>query len=328
AHIEDDVKFAEFTQILYFPTDLLNIERGVTTFAGTKLASFEMTKEGLCYLDEIHIGANTNLTNWCTIMPGTRLSPKTMIGSLTLIVPDTVSKDTNRVLLGIPAREMPFVLVDTTSFVDGLSSSSNSVSMHTLMFNCLHFFLYKSAFIILYLSLPVAFSPLLHIMIVCVVYRFSIAIRNKRTQFTFSEVINCSQQFFRLWMFDFFIFVGPYLSGTQFLVFFYRALGAQIGCDVILPHISCLTDPDLATIGDHVRLQRGAHVQCHTFEQRVLKFAPVNVNHSSVLMNNTLVLSGAILHGRNRILPWTLVMKNDQLPPNTNWSGVPAQQIL
>ncbi len=55
--------------------------------------------------------------------------------------------------------------------------------------------------------------------------------------------------------------------------------------------------------------------------------APVTVNHSSVLMNGTVVLSGSILQGQNRLLPWTLVMKGDQLPPNTNWSGVPAQQI-
>jgi hypothetical protein len=44
-------------------------------------------------------------------------------------------------------------------------------------------------------------------------------------------------------------------------------------------------------------------------------------------MSNALVLSGSILQGHNRILPWTLVMKGDQLPHNTNWSGVPAQQI-
>jgi hypothetical protein len=45
-------------------------------------------------------------------------------------------------------------------------------------------------------------------------------------------------------------------------------------------------------------------------------------------MSNALVLSGSRLEGQNRILPLTLVMKDDQLPPGTNWSGVPAQQIL
>ncbi len=52
------------------------------------------------------------------------------------------------------------------------------------------------------------------------------------------------------------------------------------------------------------------------------------MNQSSVLMSNTLVLSGSSLHGHNRILPLTLVMKNDQLPSSTTWSGVPAQRTI
>ncbi len=68
--------------------------------------------------------------------------------------------------------------------------------------------------------------------------------------------------------------------------------------------------------------------KCHTFEQRLLKLVPATVNHSSVLMSSTLVLSGSTLQGQNRLLPLTLVMKDDQLLPNTIWSGVPAQQIV
>ena len=60
---------------------------------------------------------------------------------------------------------------------------------------------------------------------------------------------------------DFLVYVGPYLSGTQFLIFLFRVMGARIGYDVILPHIGCLTDPHLVTIGDHVRLNMGAYIQ-------------------------------------------------------------------
>ncbi|CAF1262505.1 unnamed protein product [Rotaria sordida] len=209
ARIEDDVKILNFHQILRFPSNLLNIERGVTTFGGAKLVSFKMTKEGLCYLDEIHLGSHTNLGSGCTIMPATKLPSETIVGSLTLVTQKTVN--TQR---------------------------------------------------------------------------------------------------------------------TQFLVFLFRVLGAQIGSDVILPDISCLTDLHLVNIGNHVRLSKSAVIQPHTFEQRIYKLAPITVNHSSVLMSNTLVLSGARLQGQNRILPWTLVMKDDQLPPNTNWSGVPAKQVI
>ena len=70
------------------------------------------------------------------------------------------------------------------------------------------------------------------------------------------------------------------------------------------------------------------YLKSHTFEQRLFKLAPITVNDSSVLMSSALALSRSILHGQNRILPLTLVMKEEQLPPNTNWSGVPASQVV
>jgi acetyltransferase-like isoleucine patch superfamily enzyme len=263
AHIEDDVKFGKLQQILYFPTNLLNAESGVTTFGGVILAPFEVNQNGLCCLDEIHLSTGTNLGNGCTIMPGSRLSSKTMVGSFTLVTQGTVSSDMNRVLFGIPAREMPFVMPDATAPVNDLSSSSNSLSIHTLLITCLRFFISKCLFITPYLSLPVVISPFIYVFLFCAVYRYLISARKTRTQFTFSEIINLyrSQPFFGLWKTDFSVLVAPYLSGTQFLVFLFRALGAQIGSDVILPGISCLADCYLVTIGDHVRLNRAAYIQ-------------------------------------------------------------------
>ncbi|CAF3978740.1 unnamed protein product [Adineta steineri] len=252
AHIEDDVKIADIQHLLCFPTNLLHIKCGVTTFGGVKLTSFQLTKEGLCYLDKIELGSNVTLGNGCIIMPGTQLSSNTMVGSLTLVTRETTTHNNNSIILGIPACEMPFTLSNNIPSVHDLSYS-NSFSNHNLVFTCI---------------------------------------------------------------------------GTQFLIILFRAIGARIGSDVILSHINCLTDPHLVTIEDHVRLNMGAYIQCHTFEQRFLKEAPIIVKHSSVIMNSTLILSGATLHGQNRILPLTLVMKDDQLPSNTDWFGVPAQQVV
>ncbi|CAF3892256.1 unnamed protein product [Adineta steineri] len=111
--------------------------------------------------------------------------------------------------------------------------------------------------------------------------------------------------------------IGSYLSGTQYLVILYRILGAKIASDVILRNITCFTDPHLTTIVNHV--------QCHTFEQRLFKLVPVTINDSSVITSNALILSGAQLQRQNRLLPWTFVMKDDQVSAKTNWSGVPAR---
>ncbi|CAM4846822.1 unnamed protein product [Rotaria magnacalcarata] len=144
AYIEDDVRLAEFQPILRFPSNLLKIQRGVTTFGGVTISSFEISDAGDICFDKIILGSDTTLGNGCTLLPGTLLAPDTM---------------------------------------------------------------------------------------------------------------------------------------------------------------------------------------CRTFEQRLYKVAPVVVNHSSVLMSRSNILPGSILHGRNRLLPLTLVMKNDQLTFNTVWSGVPARQL-
>ncbi len=63
----------------------------MTTFGGAKHASFEMTKEPLCYLREVQLGPAMNLANWCTIMAVIRISPEIIVGSLILATPTTVS---------------------------------------------------------------------------------------------------------------------------------------------------------------------------------------------------------------------------------------------
>ncbi|CAF1020735.1 unnamed protein product [Rotaria sordida] len=79
AHVDNDVKIAHIIPILRYPSNLLRIERGVTTFGYVMLAPFEMTNEGDCSLDYISLGSGTNLANGCTLMPGTQLSCNTMI---------------------------------------------------------------------------------------------------------------------------------------------------------------------------------------------------------------------------------------------------------
>jgi acetyltransferase-like isoleucine patch superfamily enzyme len=236
----------------------------VTTFGRVKLAPFEMTREGLCCIDKIQLGSEANLGNWCTIMPGTQLPSRTIVGSLTLVTRETVSDDVNGVLLGIPARKMPFVMPGNTSAVSDMSSST-SLSVCPLLFTCLGFFITKCLLIILYSSLPVAIVLIVHVILVCVLYYYLISSIKTSSHSTFLEVINRSGQFLGGFMKDFSTFVGPYLSGTQYLVFLLRAFGAQIRSDVVLSSIHCVSDPHLTTIGDHVRLNMLAHIQVRYF---------------------------------------------------------------
>jgi acetyltransferase-like isoleucine patch superfamily enzyme len=269
AHIADDVKLGEIQQILRFPSNLLNIEHGVTTFSGAILASFEMTKEGLCYLDEIHLDSGINLGNWCTIMPGTRIPSEKIVGSLTLVKQTTASDHFNSVLLGIPACEMPFAMSDHPSITNDMASAS-SLSIRNWLLICLSFFISKCFSITVCSSLPLAIALFIHLICARALYHYSISARGRGSHFQFSEVITHFQLFLHVLIFDFFDFLSPYLSGTQFLVFLFRVFGAQIGSDVIISDGSCILDPHLVSIGDHVRLHRNAYIQVRHIYFRLL----------------------------------------------------------
>ncbi|UJR29564.1 hypothetical protein I4U23_010781 [Adineta vaga] len=327
ARIENDVKFSEFRQILYFPSNLLSVDSGVTTFLGAKLLPYEMTREGLCCFDHTHLSFNATLGNWCTIMPGAQFSSGITVSSLSLVTRETVNMDANKIFLGIPAREMPFAVVDNMSAENDLSFYSNSFSISALLIHIIIFFIIRCATISLYILLPASVATFMLLIIFCIACRYFIfiafGIKHKS-----SDLITLVNVIILKFVVSYWVFFAPYLSGTQFFVFIFRVMGAKIGYDVILNGILCLTDPFLTSIGNHVRLQMGAHIVCHSFEQRLSKFKHVTVNDSSILMSNVAVYSGSTLGGQNRLLPLTFVMKNDQLQPNTNWYGVPAQKIV
>ena len=261
AHIDDDVKLAEFQQILRFPSNLLHIERSVTTFGGVVLAPFHMTTETLCYVDQIHLGRDANLTNSCTILPGARLSSQQIVGSLSLVTRENDNVDhADCVLLGIPARQMPFTIPEIGSLVDKIAySRSQSIRMWLLVI--LFFFVGKCLLITIYSAVPLIIALAIHVFFFCVLHHYSTMSTKTRSQLQFSEVVTHLQYLLHTSTSDFKFFIGSFLSGTQFLVFLFRLLGARIGSDVIIGDIGCLTDPHLVSIGDHVRLHRHAFVQ-------------------------------------------------------------------
>ena len=259
ADIEDDVKLAQFQSILRFPSNLLKIQRGATTFARATLIPFEMTREGDCCLDTITLGSGTNIANAC-ISPGIHLGPNTIVGNLTLVTRETHMSVAGAVLLGIPARQMPFVMPEETKPVHNVSLCGFP-SLLTPMSTCLIILIGKCLFITIYWLLPAVTAPFVHAVLFCAIYHCTISQTRTKTTFTFSERVTRTYQFLGTVLDEFIDFISPFLSRTQYLILLFRALGARIGRDVILPDIYCLPDPHLVTIGDHVRLSIGACIQ-------------------------------------------------------------------
>ena len=259
-HVQDDVYIRDFQLVLRFPSNLLELGRGVSTHGNVMFASFAMSDEGQCYIDEICLGSDTELGNFCLILPGTRLPSKTYVGVLSRVTSENNCSETDVILLGIPSRKMPFTMPPNISIKND-RSSSNPSSFHSLVFICLNCLINKFLVIILYSSLSVTTALVTHTIAFCGLYRLSLFSHTNHIRSTFVEPIARVQELFDSLNADFFTFIGPLLTGTQYLVFLFRALGAQIGRDVILPDIGCLSQPHLVTIGDHVRLNMRAWIQ-------------------------------------------------------------------
>ncbi|CAF1459222.1 unnamed protein product, partial [Adineta steineri] len=306
AYIEDNVKLYDIGIFLSYPKNLLKLETGVTIFGYVLLVPTEMTLSGDHCVDRITLGAHANLANRCSVLPGSHLASETMVGNLTRISREINSKQGD-VFIGVPARVMPFKMPLRSNITDQIEITS-------LWHTCFWHFISKCLLINIYLLGGFIGGPVIHITLICSFYRWNSSIRYELVQHILGRLTHDCQQF-----------ICPFFSNTQWLIRLFRGFGAYIGKGVVLPDFSCITYYHLITIGDNVRLNIHANIQCHSFEQRSLKLAPVAIGNSCVLMSGSYVMAGCKLMGNNKLYPFTLIMKNDQLPPNTHWRGLPAQ---
>ncbi|CAF3797091.1 unnamed protein product, partial [Adineta steineri] len=305
AHVEENVKLAGIDTFLSCPTNLLKLEMGVTTFGGVLIVPTELTLTGDHRVDQIVLGFHTNLGNGCSIMPGSYLESETMIGNLTRISRETKSK-CGEVFMGVPARTMPFQMPPRLEIQD-------QIEIIPFWHTCLSHYVSKCLLLSIYSFGGLVGGSVIHTILACSFCRCCSYIRY--------QVI---EQIITRMILDYAQLICSFLGNTQWLIRLFRAYGAHIGENVIMSDISNITDYHLMTIGDNVRLHVGTQIQGHSFEQRIFKLAPVSIGNSCVLMSYSIVMPGCKLMGNNRLYPLTLIMKNDQLPPDTHWKGVPA----
>ncbi|RAK93782.1 acetyl-CoA synthetase-like protein [Aspergillus costaricaensis CBS 115574] len=120
------------------------------------------------------------------------------------------------------------------------------------------------------------------------------------------------------------------LSGTAYLSWFYRAMGATIGADCALsangePHIF-LTEPDLVTLGDRVTVD-DASLVCHLNTRGDFELHPLRVSDRSVMRTGSRLLSGASMGKDACLLEHTLVLSGDHVEDGTTLQGWPAEEF-
>ncbi|KAE8448916.1 hypothetical protein EG329_008712 [Mollisiaceae sp. DMI_Dod_QoI] len=117
------------------------------------------------------------------------------------------------------------------------------------------------------------------------------------------------------------------LTGSHFIVLYFRALGAKIGKDCALfaggrPSL-VFTEPDLLTLGDRVVLDDASLVG-HINSRGRFSLNELWIGSGSVLRSGTRVLSGARMGERSVLLEHTLVMAGDVADDGVVYQGWPA----
>jgi non-ribosomal peptide synthetase-like protein len=115
------------------------------------------------------------------------------------------------------------------------------------------------------------------------------------------------------------------LTGTPFICWFFRLLGAKIGRRVYMETTE-LTEYDLVTIGDDVALNSDATLQTHLFEDRVMKMSTVEIGSRCTVGSLSLVLYDTRMEEGAVLGDLSLLMKGETLPTGTRWAGIPAQR--
>ncbi|GJN70587.1 putative PKS/NRPS-like protein biosynthetic cluster [Purpureocillium lilacinum] len=120
------------------------------------------------------------------------------------------------------------------------------------------------------------------------------------------------------------------LTGTHWIVLYFRAMGAKIGKDCALfangrPSLM-FTEPDLVTLGDRVAVD-DASIVAHINTRGTFDLNRLDVGSRCVLRSGSRLLSGAIMRPDSCLLEHTLVMGGDIVEEGSVMQGWPAGKL-
>lgn len=120
----------------------------------------------------------------------------------------------------------------------------------------------------------------------------------------------------------------PLLSGSAYIVWYYRALGATIGDDCAIhangnPNIF-FTEPDLLTLGNRVAVD-DASLVCHLNSRGEFELHTLDVGDRSILRAGSRLMSGASMGRDACLLEHTLVLSGNHVEDEQTLQGWPAE---
>ncbi|MEY2427441.1 MAG: hypothetical protein QOJ40_326, partial [Verrucomicrobiota bacterium] len=337
---------AEISTASFISPDLLSI--GEESFIADSVSlGAPRVREGFLTIGTNQIGARSFIGNSALLPPGAVIGDKVLIGCLSTPPPnpaDALRSDTTWMgspAIFLPHRQQSAAFPDETTFnpstklrvqraiiefVRVIAPSTGFIILISLVFSSL--LLLRDSFTLLQ---TLAFFPFLYfacglaaaLLVIAVkwilVWRYRPCEKPLWSTFVWrNELLNALHEHLAE------PFLVGALTGTPFVCWYFRLLGARIGRRVYM-ETTDLSEFDLATIGDEAALNADCTIQTHLFEDRVMKMSTINiaarckVGAGSLVLYDTQMERGAVLGDLS------LLMKGESLPANTKWQGIPAQ---
>ncbi|KAF7289447.1 Peroxisomal-coenzyme A synthetase [Mycena chlorophos] len=119
------------------------------------------------------------------------------------------------------------------------------------------------------------------------------------------------------------------LTGSVYIVWYFRALGAKIGKNVALypgGKTGLMTEPDLVRLGDNVNLD-DCSVVAHINSRGNFALNSLRIGNGCALRTGSRLLSGASMEDSSMLLEHTLMTSGDVADAGTVYSGWPAKPV-
>jgi non-ribosomal peptide synthetase-like protein len=129
----------------------------------------------------------------------------------------------------------------------------------------------------------------------------------------------------RFWKVPAFRYVQAY-NGTPFKTMIWRMLGVTVGAKVF-DDGAFITEKEFASIGDHCTLNAGSIIQCHSQEDGGFKSDRTSIGSACTLGVGAFVHYGVTMGDEAVLSSDSFLMKGQEIPAQTVWTGNPAQEV-
>jgi non-ribosomal peptide synthetase-like protein len=336
---------AEMSTASFISPDLLSI--GDESFIADSVSlGAPRIRDGTMLLGRNHIGKRSFIGNSAILPPDTVIGDSVLIGCLS--VPpnprDALREDSS--WMGSPPIFLPQrqrsrqfsaettfeptpklrILRAAIEFVRVISPSTGFIILISLMFSAL--LLLRDLFSlaqtllfvpILYLGCALAAAGLTITLKWLLVWRYRPGEKPLWSTFVWrNELLNAMHEHLA----EPFL-IGP-LTGTPFVCWYFRLLGAKIGRRVYM-ETTDFSEFDLVRIGDEAALNADCTIQTHLFEDRVMKLDAIEIGARCKVGAGSLVLYDTQMGEGAALDDLSLLIKGEALPAWTKWEGIPAR---